>query len=74
MTPKFVTFTIKCEDNCSFLVFSEEVYNRYMKKTLIKEADFAVNFLNKTTFFDGLGTLNIRKYLAFFIPKKFRYN
>lgn len=74
MTPKFVNFTIICESNCSFLVFNEEIYTRYIKKTLIKDADLLVHFLSRTSLFDGLSTLSIRKYLAYFIPKTFHYN
>ena len=74
MTPKFVSFTIKCDTNCSFLTFGEEIFTKSIKKTLIREADLLVDFLNRTTLFDGLGTLNIRKYLAYFIPKTYKYN
>ena len=39
MTPKFVSYTIECKENCSFLTFSEEIYSKHVKKTLVRDGD-----------------------------------
>lgn len=41
---------------------------------MVKEVDKLAEFLSEVSIFSGIGSLNIRKYLAYFIPKSYAYN
>lgn len=41
---------------------------------MVKQVDKLADFISNVSIFDGMGTLNIRKYLAYFIPKSYKYN
>lgn len=36
MTPRYVNLSVFCESDCSFLAVSEEMYNKYLKKMMIR--------------------------------------